>query len=98
MCGVPIFGDAAASRFESNRHFPGCCGVHGGSPWKRGQPGPPTRGEPEMAKANQSPRPVRSPARGQATPLVRATLRLGIAACDVLAVSGGVAERAALAR
>jgi DNA-binding NarL/FixJ family response regulator len=51
-----------------------------------------------MAKANQSPRPVRSPARGQATPLVRATLRLGIAACDALAASGGVAERAAIAR
>ena len=51
-----------------------------------------------MAKANQSPRPVRSPARGQVTPLVRATLRLGIAACDALAASGGVAERIALAR
>ena len=50
-------------------------------------------------KANPPPRHVRSSARAQATPLVRATLRLGIAACDALAdATGCLSERAALAR
>src|SRR5215204_5307998 len=85
----------ASNRIGTSRDVAVSPGAHPGNVGNQAhQPG----GEPEMAKANQSPRPVRSPARGQATPLVRATLRLGIAACDALAVSGGVAERAALAR
>ena len=57
-----------------------------------------TANQKAIQTAHQSPRSARSSARGQATPLVRATVRLGIAACDALAASGGLPERAALAR